>query len=108
MLSANAVIYELQNALNMATEYIKKQDAEIKALKEVGSTRDMAKSKNVKISEAGLVSVNGTASILGISPSTVRAMLEAHELPDVKTRGRRQVHIDDIEQYINNQRRKAI
>lgn len=37
MLSANAVIYELQNALNMATEYIKKQDAEIKALKEVGS-----------------------------------------------------------------------
>ena len=108
MLSANAVIYELQNALNMATEYIKKQDAEIKALKEVGSIRDMAKSKNVKISEAGLVSVNGTASLLGISPSTVSAMLEAHELPDVKTRGRRQVHIDDIEQYINNQRRKAI
>ena len=38
MLSANAVIYELQNALNMATEYIKKQDAEIKALKEVGAS----------------------------------------------------------------------
>ena len=36
MLSANAVIYELQNALNMATEYIKKQDAEIKAL--IGAT----------------------------------------------------------------------
>lgn len=41
MLSANAVIYELQNALNMATEYIKKQDAEIKALKEVGSIREV-------------------------------------------------------------------
>lgn len=108
MLSKNAVIYELENALKLATEYIQQQDEEIKALKAMNSIREYARSNNIKVSEAGLVGISDSALLLGVSTSTVRAMINAREIPCVKTRGRVQVHIDDIELYINNQRHKAI
>ena len=61
MLSKNAVIYELENALKLATEYIQQQDEEIKALKEMNSIREYARSNNIKVSEAGLVGISDSA-----------------------------------------------
>ncbi len=107
--SANAVIYELRNALEMAEDYIKQQDRELAQLKQEKEIVSELSAKGIKVSPAGLISAQSAAKLLGAkSTNTIYDMMDQHILPEVRVKTSRKVHIDDVHQYILNQRRKAI
>lgn len=108
-MSAGAVIYELENALELARDYIRQQDAELSKLRQESEAINELSLKGIKVSPGGLISAQAAAVLLGVkSTNTIYDMMDQHILPEVRVKTNRKVHIDDVRQYILNQRRKAI
>lgn len=108
-LSASAVIYELENALETARDYIREQEKEIAELKKSRSYADKIAEAGIKVSPGGLITAKEAAILLGAkSANTVYDMMDQHIIPEVRVKTSRKIHIDDLRQYILNQRRRAI
>lgn len=102
-LSAEAIILQLDSALVVAKEYIAWQD---KKIKELQAVKSIGQNNSTSL---GLITADKAAELLGVkSKNTIYELMNQHILPEIKIRSRRMIHIDDINQYILNQRRKAI
>lgn len=82
------------------------QDVHNKELEEILQLKQEFKKDNL-VSPLGLVLAANAAPLIGVkSVNTVYSLLDQHLIPEVRINSLRYMHIDDIINYVNEQRQR--